>query len=314
MAVKKIASIVRFNDLEPAWHVPGAKVGGTTRWLTSWVGGPKGYVNSNPGYAVENDEIGMGLMYLPVGQRQEGLHYHTVTEIYIILKGHVEGYDGTDTSHRAGPMDCIYIPPGTPHGVRNSGLEDVELIWLHDGVEPKGVTVYCKTEEDVANAPSKETIRIVRLQDLEPFWGAPRAKEPEFLRWTVNWIGGPPGFENFNPGYAVESEKISLGLTVLLPSNKQVPHQHSVAEVYVIVKGKALVNLGQGNKELNYLDSVYFPPGAVHSLRNHGTEPVYIVWAYEKANKVAETLYTSRVTSGIDGHLTQGHINHSNGV
>jgi mannose-6-phosphate isomerase-like protein (cupin superfamily) len=293
MASSKQSSVVRFADLEPAWHVPGAKEGGHIRWLISWVGGPKGYINSNPGVAVENDEIGVGYMYLPIGQRQKGLHYHSITEIYIILKGQIEGYDGTNHTHRAGPMDLIYIPAGVPHGVRNCGLEDVELIWLHDGVEAKGVTVYCHTEEDIRNAPSSDPIRIVQLQQLEPFWGAPRAKEPEFLRWMVNWIGGPDTFENINPGVAVESTKIMAGLTVLFPGQKQIPHCHSVAEVYVVIKGSGLaVTEGSDSTiQLSYLDSFYYPAGVAHSLRNHGTEPLYVVWVLEKPNPLKGTHY-----------------------
>lgn len=36
------AEIIRWNDLEPQWHVPGAKEPGFMRYLVSWVGGPKG--------------------------------------------------------------------------------------------------------------------------------------------------------------------------------------------------------------------------------------------------------------------------------
>jgi mannose-6-phosphate isomerase-like protein (cupin superfamily) len=287
-------SIIRFADLEPAWHVPGAKVPGTMRWLISWVGGPKGYINSNPGFAVENDEISVGLMYLPVAQRQQGLHYHTITEIYVIIKGCVEGYDGSGHPHRAGPMDCIYIPRGVPHGVRNIGTEDVELVWLHDGVEAKGLTVYCQTQEDIDTAPSREPIRVVTLAGLAPFWNAPRAKEPEFLRYIVSWIGGPPGFENFNRGVAVETDKIALGLTVILPGHKQVHHRHDVAEVYVILKGKAVVQHNNERKELGYLDSMYFPAKTIHALRNHGSDPVYVMWTHEKSNLINGTQYQDK--------------------
>lgn len=251
-----------------------------------------GFINASPGKAVENEDIGVGFMYLPVGQRQQGLHYHEVTEIYIIVKGNLEGYDSTGNPHRAGPMDLINIPAGIPHGVRNCGSEDVEMIWLHDGVEEKGVTVYCETDEDVKKAPGKKPISIVSLKDLEPCWSLPRAKEPEFLRWSVNWIGGPTGFQNLNPGLAVESEKIATGLTVLMPGHKQVPVTHrEVSETYIIIGGKTVVNLGEGNTEVGYLDGLYFPPGLTHSLRNHGREPAYIVWAHSKANPIGGTVY-----------------------
>jgi mannose-6-phosphate isomerase-like protein (cupin superfamily) len=200
-------------------------------------------------------------------------------------------------------MDLINIPAGVPHGVRNCGFEDVEMIWLHDGVEEKGVTVYCETEEDVRNAPGKGPITVISLKDLEPCWSLPRAKEPEFLRWSINWIGGPSGFRNLNRGLAVESEKIAVGLTVLMPGHKQPSHtQEHVSETYVIVKGKAVVNLGEGTTEVGYLDGLYFPPGRAHSLRNHGTEPAYIVWAHGKANPISATLYQGETSTHCNGN------------
>lgn len=56
----------------------------------------------------------------------------------MILKGMIVGYDGTGGPHPAGLMDCMVIPPGVHHGVRNSGSNNVELIWFHDSIEAKG--------------------------------------------------------------------------------------------------------------------------------------------------------------------------------
>jgi hypothetical protein len=36
------AEIIHWKDLEPKWHVPGAKEPGFMRYLVNWVGGPKG--------------------------------------------------------------------------------------------------------------------------------------------------------------------------------------------------------------------------------------------------------------------------------
>ncbi|KIW77158.1 hypothetical protein Z517_09604 [Fonsecaea pedrosoi CBS 271.37] len=272
----KVASIIPFRDLEPSWHVSSAKIPGFMRWLISWVGGPAGYVNPSLGRAVTGENIGVGYMYLPIGQQQEGLHYHSITEIYIILKGHVQSYDSDG---------------GRPHGVRNCGFEDVELVWLHDGIEAKGVTVYCNTQEELDRAPSRDPILTVSLKDLDPSWAAPRAKEPEFLRWSVNWVGGDKGFLDLNPGVSVVSDKLALGMTTVLPGHKQVPHSHETAEVYVVVGGKGIVNLGKGNQEVGYLDGLYFPPGTPHCLRNHGSEPLLIVWALERPERKGAVKY-----------------------
>lgn len=73
--------IIPFDELEPQWHVPGAKEGGYLRWLTSWVGGPKGHINPNFGRSVISDKGCVGFMKLMQGCRQKGVHSHTVVEV-----------------------------------------------------------------------------------------------------------------------------------------------------------------------------------------------------------------------------------------
>jgi mannose-6-phosphate isomerase-like protein (cupin superfamily) len=104
--------IVRFKDLEPVWYLPRAKEPGFMRWLVTWVGGPHGFVNPSIGTSVISNHMAVGFMSLPRGQRQEGLHSHTVAEIYIILKGQLIGWDGRGDSHLGTTGDCIYIPAG----------------------------------------------------------------------------------------------------------------------------------------------------------------------------------------------------------
>lgn len=82
------------------------------RWLVSWVGGPPGYINPSQGVSVVSDEMAVGYMSLPIGQKQPGLHTHTVAEIYIVLSGQLMGWDGRGDEHLAGPDDCVYIPAG----------------------------------------------------------------------------------------------------------------------------------------------------------------------------------------------------------
>ena len=283
--------IIRYHDLEPQWHVPGAKEPGFMRWLISWVGGPPGYVNPNKDVAAISEEAVVGLMNLPVGQRQKGLHYHSVTEIYVVLKGHLMSYDGKGQTHRAGPMDCIYIPAGVPHGVRNCGSEDCELIWVHDGIEKIGTSVYYF--DGIVTGPAQvDEISVINFLDLEPSYAAHRAKEVGYMRWLVSWVGGPAGYENYNRDIAAVSDKVAIGMTVLYPSQKQVSHSHSDAEVYVVMRGKALINMGERNQEIKRLDGVYIPAGTMHGIRNHGEEPVYLMWIHERPQKVGAVVYS----------------------
>lgn len=282
--------IIRHKDLEPQWHVPGAKEPGFIRYLINWVGGPPGYINPNKQVAAVSHDVVVGLMNLPVGQKQKGIHYHSVAEIYIILRGELEGYDGNNHITRAGPLDCMYIPAGVPHGVRNCGTEDCDLIWVHDGIEKIGTSVYFM-DGQVPDTPQVDEISIVPFSSLEPNYGLPRAKEIEFMRWVVNWVGGPQGYDNFNRPVAMASERVAIGMTVLLPGQKTVPHCLPAGEVYVVMRGKALLNLGEGNREITKLDGAYVAGGQVHSVRNHGDEPVHIMWVHERPQVKGATKY-----------------------
>lgn len=224
-------------------------------------------------------------MSLPVGQRQKGLHYHSVAEIYIVLKGELEGYDGKNQTHRAGPLDCVYIPAGVPHGVRNSGNEDCELIWIHDGIEKIGTSVYYM-DGIVTGPPQVEEITIINFKDLEPSYDAYRAKEVGLMRWLVSWVAGPDGYENYNRNIAALSEKVAIGMTVLPPAQKQLPQIRKDAEIYIVMRGKALIRVEEKNEEVNELDAVYVPAGNSHVIRNHGREPVYLMWVHERPQKL----------------------------
>ena len=118
-------------------------------------------------------------MRMPVGNRQSGVHIHSVTEICVFLKGEAESFDGVGVTHHAGPFDCLYVPAGVPHGVRTVGDMDLELIWLHDAIERNGVSTY---QNASGPFPSKDEVKLVSLAYLVPDWGAKDAKMGGHLR------------------------------------------------------------------------------------------------------------------------------------
>ena len=167
--------VVRNRDLDAFWGVLRAKEPGFMRSLITWMGGPDGYINTNPGQAIESSQAVVGLMDMGPGNRQPGVHTHSVAEIYVIIEGQVESFDGVGQTHTAGPLDCLYIPKGVPHGVRTVGDVPVKLLWVNDEIEKWGVSIYA---EGPGPHPSDDEVSLIRFRALEPDWSAPRAKEP----------------------------------------------------------------------------------------------------------------------------------------
>ena len=270
--------IVRNADLEPAWTVKQAKEPGFMRSLITWVGGPEGYINTNPVQAARSQNATIGLMRMPVGNRQAGVHVHSVTEIYVILKGEAESFDGAGNLHRAGPMDCLYIPQGVPHGVRTVGDTDLELIWLHDAIEKWGVSTYL---DGPGPFHADDEVRLVPFRDLAPDWSGEKAKEGGHLRWSANWVVGPKGTINHSPDLAVKNERLAVGVTVIMPGNSHVIHTHAHSETYIVMRGSAVLKHDGASVELGVLDAAHFSPQLPHALRNSGDGPLYLLWTHE---------------------------------
>jgi mannose-6-phosphate isomerase-like protein (cupin superfamily) len=274
--------IIQFRELEPSWNTKQAKEAGFMRWLITWVGGPAGFINTNPGTAVESTQCAVGMMYLPRGQRQAGKHTHSVTEIYVVLQGELEGFDASGHPHRAGLMDCTYIPAGCPHGVRNCGLTDVILVWVHDGIERNGTAVYYADDHEFINAPP---MQLVRFADLEPDWSGPGARTPGTMRWSVNWVGNRADVRNHNPATAMHNAKIAIGMTLLEPGHSHPAEALPVSRLYLVAEGEAITDIGVGITTLGHLNGLHLPAGETATLRNNGPHPLRLLWVDASAER-----------------------------
>jgi mannose-6-phosphate isomerase-like protein (cupin superfamily) len=250
--------------------------------MISWVGGGEGYVNSNPHDSCKSKHSSVGLMHIPRGNRQRGLHYHSVAEIYVILKGEVMGWDGYGEVVRAGPLDCIYIPAGAPHGVRSVGGEEVDLIWIHDAIEKKGTSVYWN---DTMPNPQTEPVQLVKFSDLEPNWATYDIKDPGHMHYMLSYVGGRLGNLNFNRNVAAESDNVGIGLLAIDPGNKQDMNTGATSELYILIRGKVIIKSDQKNEEMEYLDGLFLPAGSSRCIRNCGQEQALLVWVHEEVKQ-----------------------------
>ncbi len=265
--------LIRFADLEPSWAVKRATEPGYLRWLVSWMGGPPGYINFNPGIAAECGWGAAGLMVMPQGNRQAGLHTHGVTEIYLILKGEVESFDHTGVPHRAGPMDCLYIPAGVPHGVRTVGTEDVHLAWVHDAPERTGVSVY---RDEAQPGDSDQPVQIVRLHDQAPQWTQPGARQGGTMRWQIGYVGSGPG--------EIANTRVRLGVTFIPSGNRDVVPACDEDRLFVCVSDRIVARCDLWTEALSTLDAVHVPAGAPVTFWNPGDGVATLLWLEQRGN------------------------------
>lgn len=272
--MRRAIQIVRDRDLEAFWGVLKAREPGHMRSLITWMGGPDGYINTNPGQAIVSQGCAVGIMDMGPGNRQPGVHTHTMTEIYVILEGEVESFDGVGNRHRAGPFDCLYIPKGVPHGVRTVGQTPVSLLWVNDDVEKWGVSHY---QEGPGPHPADDTVHLITFDALEPNWTAPKAAPAGHMRWNVSWVACRGSGIDYNSGVAAASERVGISLCVLQPANKLADGASSHSQLYVVVKGRGVATIAGRRETLGKRDAIFCPAGETLDLRALDEAPLYLV-------------------------------------
>ena len=77
---------------------------------------------------IQSHGLSCGVLVLPPGESLP-LHYHSPQEIYIIRRG--EGLLLSSLNTRKVCKDSfVYIPQNFEHGLKNTGGEDLELLWI----------------------------------------------------------------------------------------------------------------------------------------------------------------------------------------
>ena len=72
--------------------------------------------------------LSCGILFLPPGEELP-LHYHSPQEIYIIRRG--EGLLLSSSNTKKVHKDSfVYIPKNFEHGLKNTGEDDLELLWV----------------------------------------------------------------------------------------------------------------------------------------------------------------------------------------
>ena len=104
--------------------------------------------------------------------------------------------------------------------------------------------------------------------------------------------GGQVSYLLLNEGDA-DSHNLAITWVEGEPGSEQDKHSHSLEQVYVIVAGRGLMHVAGEGEEIGPGTLVFVPKGALHSIRNIGTEKLVYVSATSPPfdSKLIEALY-----------------------
>ena len=119
-------------------------------------------------------------------------------------------------------------------------------------------------------------MRVENLQAVEPFTTLDGS--------TIREVAGP----------AIDSARNqSLAEASVPPGGATAEHYHrTTEEVYFFTHGSGRMRLGDDEREVGPGDTVVIAPGAVHKLRNPGTDPLVLLCCCAPAYSHEDTVLT----------------------
>ena len=119
--------LIPCRDLRPGQELPGATGDG---WSITWVAGPDGAPNFNPGRAEPNPLIAMGMTAVPQGGAFTP-HTNAGAALSIVLQGDGEFRVGGTTS-AIGALDAVYCPASDIIGIANTSTHPLYVMWVDE--------------------------------------------------------------------------------------------------------------------------------------------------------------------------------------
>lgn len=179
------------------------------------------------------------------GQSMMG-HAHSNDEFYLVISGSGQVIvGGKNLAVKAG--DAIAIPPDTFHTMICTEKDEAPLIWA----------AFWWTHME-GGVPFTDEIAV---QTFKVENGTSENGDPKLADYIV-----PPQLKTpFGHAYGY-----------LTKGNAMIPHKHHEDEIYIMLKGQALMTIGEESRLLDSGDVVAIPPDVLHTLEAETDE---FLWA-----------------------------------
>ena len=82
------------------------------------------------------------------------------------------------------------------------------------------------------------------------------------------------------------SQNLKMGHTTIYPTGSTTGHSHAdMEEVYFVVSGEGVMQVGEDEFSIRAGDGLYVPPGEFHTTRQTGNVPLTVVWVTCKVSQ-----------------------------
>lgn len=218
-------------------------------------------------------ELALGRLHVEPGQALP-LHRHDRPETIFVLDGSLTVQRGRGQVEITAPA-AAYLPAGVPHTMQASEAGSATLlICLSRGQRPASIASELVTsDEDPAGWPNPN-----RISGEDPLYRWALAEESEA------WIPVEPtkGWRLrlrylFDPHRGAPEMVVGIGENE--PHTHYTLHHHEPAEIYHVIDGSGVINVGDEAYHVAPGSTIYVPAGIRHGI-DTGDERLRVWWVY----------------------------------
>lgn len=106
----------------------------------------------------------------------------------------------------------------------------------------------------------------------------------EWETWAADQIEtrGRVDWRNLFSQGLTDTDSLTVGIAMVHPGQALKPHHHSPSEIYLLIKGEAIMTLGEQEHPVRAGDAVFIPGDMRHGIANQSESDVVFLYAFAR--------------------------------